>query len=76
MSSQTCCSYNIKVNYRNQFLERTMLGHPARWNDETLVLFDDFVVALHEGKKLQDRRLQMYDHDASGKIMKQIYTGV
>ncbi len=53
-----------------------MLGHPARWNDETLVLFDDFVVALHEGKKLQDRRLQMYDHDASGKIMKQIYTGV
>ena len=53
-----------------------MLGHPARWNDETLVLFDDFVVALHGGKKLQDIRLQMYDHDASGNIMKQIYTGV
>jgi hypothetical protein len=41
-----------------------------------LCFFYDFVVALHEGKKLPDIRLQLYDHDASGNIMKQIYTGV
>jgi hypothetical protein len=75
MSSHTCRTYNITVNNRRQILATTM-GHPARWNDKTVVLFDDFAVALHEGEKLQDVRFHLYDHDASGKIMKQIYTGV
>jgi hypothetical protein len=52
------------------------MGHPARWNDKTVVLFDDFAVALHEGKKLQDVRFQLYDHDASGNVTKQMYCGV
>ncbi len=53
------------------------MGHPARWNDKAVVLFDDFAVALHEGEKLQDVRFQLYDHDdASGNVTKQMYGGV
>lgn len=74
-SSHTCRTYNITVNNRRQILATTM-GHPARWNDKTVVLFDDFAVALHEGEKLQDVRFHLYDHDASGNVIKQTYAGV
>jgi hypothetical protein len=47
-SSHTARSYNITVNHRRQILASTT-GHPARWNDKTVVLFDDFIVALNEG---------------------------
>jgi hypothetical protein len=36
---------------RRQVLATTT-GHPARWNDKTVVLFDDFIVALNEGTTL------------------------
>ena len=47
-SSHTARSYNITVNHRRQIRASTT-GHPARWNDKTVVLFDDFIVALNEG---------------------------
>jgi hypothetical protein len=34
-------TYNMTVNHRRQILSTTR-GHPARWNDKTLVLFDEF----------------------------------
>jgi hypothetical protein len=40
------------------------------------VLFDDFTVALHEGKNVQDVRFQLHDHDAAGNVVKQMYAGV
>jgi hypothetical protein len=52
------------------------MGHPSRWNNKTVLLFDYFAVALHEGDKLQDVRFQLYDHDASGNVTKQMYGGV
>ncbi len=33
-------------------------------------------MALHEGKKLQGGRFQLYDHDASGNVAKLMYGGV
>jgi hypothetical protein len=35
-------TYNITVNYHQRILS-IMRGHPARWNDKTIVLFDAFV---------------------------------
>jgi hypothetical protein len=29
------------------------MGHLAWWNDKAVVLFDDFAVALHEGKNFK-----------------------
>ena len=40
------------------------------------MLFDDFTVALHEGKKVQDVRFQLHDHAAAGNVVKQMYAGV
>ena len=62
-SSHTSRTYNITVNHRRQILATTE-GHPARWNDKTLVLFDNFVVALNEGRQLQDVQFELYDKDA------------
>ena len=37
-SKLTCRSYNLTCNHRRQILHTTS-GHPARWNDKTIVLF-------------------------------------
>ncbi len=37
--THTARTYNITVNHRRQILATTT-GHPARWNDKTLALFD------------------------------------
>jgi hypothetical protein len=74
-SSHTSRTYNITVNNRRQILATTM-GHPARWNDKTVVLLDDFAVGLHEGTKLQDVRFDLHDVDSSGNVIKQTYAGV
>jgi hypothetical protein len=73
-SSHTARSYNITVNNRRRILATTT-GHPARWNDKTVVLFDNFVVALNEGTTLQDVTFELYDVDACGSVFKQKYAG-
>ena len=51
--SHTARSYNVTVNHRRRILSSSP-GHPSRWNDKTLVLFDDFVKGIHDGTILQD----------------------
>jgi hypothetical protein len=34
-------TYNLTINHWRQILSTTA-GHPARWNDKTIILFDDF----------------------------------
>ena len=46
-------TYNISVNHRRQILHSTR-GHPARWNDKTIALFDNFIMDIKRGKILQD----------------------
>ena len=45
---QTCTSFNLTANHR-KILHNTF-GHPTRWNDHTIVLFDDFACDLRNGK--------------------------
>ena len=73
-SSHTLRNYNITVNNRRKILATTT-GHPARWNDKTVVLFDNFAVALNEGTTLQVVTFELYDCDSSGSITKQKYAG-
>jgi hypothetical protein len=51
--SQTARSYNITVNHRRRILWSTQ-GLPARWNDKTVVMFDDFARGIYEGRNLID----------------------
>jgi hypothetical protein len=73
-SSHTTRKYNITVNNRRRILATTT-GHPARWNDKTVVLFDNFALALNKGTTLQDVTFELYDVDACGSVFKQKYAG-
>jgi hypothetical protein len=72
--SHTARTYNITVNHRRRILATTQ-GHPARWNDKTLSLFDDFMQQLHHGDILDDVMFELYDRDDNGTIIKQPYQG-
>ena len=52
-TSLTTRTFNLTVNHRRQILSSTQ-GYPGRWNDKTLVLFDDFVRGIYEGKVMPD----------------------
>jgi hypothetical protein len=71
-SSHTARAYNITVNHRRQILSTTS-GHPARWNDKTLQLFDPFMEQLHQGKILDDLVFHLYSLDAAGTVVKKKY---
>ena len=47
--AHTARTYNMTVNHRRRILNTTK-GHPARCNDKTLVLFNDLINQLHDGK--------------------------
>ena len=70
--AHTARTYNMTVNHRRRILNTTK-GHPARFNDKTLVLFDLLVNQIHDGKvddskevtlrnnwKLQDKHIPLY----------------
>ena len=67
-------TYNIVVNHRRRILSTTS-GHPARWNDKTLQLFDKFMKGLYSGKNLSDFTFFLQERDASGKIHLAKYKG-
>ncbi|KAI2504248.1 Plant transposon protein [Fragilaria crotonensis] len=73
-STHTARAYNITVNHRRQILATTT-GHPARWNDKTLAIFDPFMQGLHEGKILDDLEFDLYEYNDSGDIVMQRYCG-
>ena len=73
-SSHRAQTYNMTVSNRQKILATTT-GHPARWNDKTIVLFDHFAVALNEGRTLQDVIFELYDYDSSDIVRKQKYKG-
>jgi Plant transposon protein len=49
----TARTYNITVNHRRRILSTTT-GHPARWNDKTLIRFDMFAKGIRDGRILHD----------------------
>jgi len=65
----TARTHNIVANHRRRILSTTQ-GHPARWNDKSLVKFDPFVMALRQGTTLQDLTFELYDLDGEGNTIK------
>jgi hypothetical protein len=58
-NSHPARTYNVSVNHRRQVLHSTT-GHPGRWNDKTLAMFDHFLSGIHEGNILQDVAFELY----------------
>ena len=75
-SKQTYRSFNLIVNYRKQILYTTS-GHPARRNDQTIVLFDDFAYDLRNGKIMQDNIFELLQHNSDDGVVYEVkYRGV
>lgn len=72
--SQTARSYNVTVNHRRRILSTTD-GHPSRWNDKTLVLFDDFVKGIHDGTILDDATFELLERGPNGETVTVTYRG-
>jgi len=53
----------------------TTQGYPARWNDKTLVLFDDFVRGIYDGDVMEDVTFNLLEKDSSGRIFEVSYKG-
>jgi hypothetical protein len=47
----TTRTFNLTVNHRCRILSTT-IGMPGRWNDKTVVLFDEFVSGIYEGESI------------------------
>jgi Plant transposon protein len=67
-------TYNISVNHRRQILHTTR-GHPARWNDKTLVLFDEFIMQIKNGDILSANEFYLLELDDKGEAVKKGYNG-
>jgi hypothetical protein len=67
-------TYNITVNHCRRILYTTS-GHPARWNDKTLVLFDDLMREIYHGGRLDDLTFTLYEEDSEGNVVEVTYRG-
>ena len=69
-------TYNLTVNHRRRILSSTR-GHPGRWNDKTLVLFDTLSTDLRDGRKYSDIEFELLERDPVTNDIKAVrYTGV
>jgi hypothetical protein len=66
-------TYNVTCNHRRRILYSTT-GHPGRWNDKSVIKFDDFVRGIHDGKKLQDVEFHLFQR-VDGVVTKVLYRG-
>uniref|UniRef100_A0A7S2XME1 DDE Tnp4 domain-containing protein n=1 Tax=Attheya septentrionalis TaxID=420275 RepID=A0A7S2XME1_9STRA len=73
--SHTARTYNITVNHRRRILSTTR-GHPARWNDKTLALFDDLMQKINAGEVMDDVIFELYDYGLDGEVIEVKYRGV
>ena len=66
--------FNITTNHRKHICHTTS-GHPARWNDKTIILFDTFAKELKNKEILQDCKFKLFCHDLNGKLREDEYYG-
>ena len=55
-------TYNMIVDHRRRILYSTR-GHPGRWNDKTLVLYDDLAMKFREGSIYNDLEFELVRTD-------------
>ena len=73
-SSLTCRTFNVVVNNRREILHTTS-GYPARWNDKTLILFDEFLTNIQSGNILQDCEFELFEYNENKVVCKRKYKG-
>ena len=64
----TSRTYNKTVTHWRRVLGTTS-GHPATWNDKSIILYDDLVRGVHEGKLFDYHNFSLLKYYASGNIV-------
>ena len=68
-------TYNLTTNHRKRILSTTT-GHPGRWNDKTLILFDAFAVGVKKGDILSDVEFVLLEKNRNtGEVFERKYRG-
>lgn len=68
-----CRTYNLTTNHRRRILHTTT-GHPATFNDKTLVIYDRFASGLKSGDILDDVIFHLYETQ-NGRVVRVPYRG-
>ena len=68
-------TYNLTVDHSRRILGSTS-GHPATWNDKTLILFDELVTKVKGGIIPENFTFKLLKHDKDGKVNEVLYKGV
>ena len=68
-------TYNVTVDHSRKVLGTTF-GHPATWNDKTIVLFDPLVTSVKDGYVPDDFEFTLKEYDTDGNVVDIIYKGV
>ena len=67
-------NYNATVTHWKQILGSTC-GHPGTWNDKSIVLFDELIQGVHEGKLLADKEFKLFELNKDGIVEEICYQG-
>ena len=73
-SSHTTRSFSLTANHRRRILH-TSHGGPGRWNDQTMVMYDQFIKGLHNGIHLTDVAFNLKEYDRDGNVVDTEYEG-
>jgi hypothetical protein len=65
-------SYEVTVDHRKKIIAATQ-GHPGCRNDKTIVKFDGFITAIHDGELYADVPYSLTAEDGSVSIEKGLY---
>ena len=68
-------NYNATVTHAHQILGTTC-GHPGSWNDKTLIMFDDLIRGVNEGRHYTNNEFKLLELDKDKQEVEVIYQGV
>ena len=73
--STTARTYNLTVTIERRIMNSTS-GHPARWNDQSVSYFDNYIMSIKEGKLFNDHDFKLLERNLNGEIVEVKYKGV
>jgi hypothetical protein len=74
-SSHTTHKSNLTCNHRRRILHTTR-GGPGRWNNQTLVRFDTFLIRVRNDQIFTDNKFELLAYDKDGSVSTVMYRGV
>ena len=61
---------------QSRWITGTTMGHPATWNDKTLILYDELIFGVRDGIIPDDFEFMLYERNKEGEVVEVIYKGV